>query len=43
MSHYILLKNARRQLQRIEVQNSIHPKPEKSDLKQLSKQHTNIT
>jgi len=43
MSHLILLKNARRQLQRIEIQDPIHPKPEKSDFKQLSKQHTNIT
>jgi hypothetical protein len=25
MSHHILLKNARRQLQRIEVQDPIHP------------------
>jgi hypothetical protein len=33
MSHHILLKNARKQLQAIEVQDSIHPKPEKSDLK----------
>jgi hypothetical protein len=42
MSYHILLKNAQRQLQRIEVQDPIH-KPEKFDLKQLSKQHTNIT
>jgi hypothetical protein len=43
MSHHILLKNARRQLQIIEVQDPIYSKLEKSDLKQLSKQHTNIT
>jgi len=43
MSHHLLINNARRQLHRIEVQDLIHPKPEKSDLKQLSKQHTNIT
>jgi len=43
MSHHILIKNAQRQLRRIEVQDLIHPKPEKFDLKQLSKQHTNIT
>jgi hypothetical protein len=43
MSHHILMKNIQRQLQRIKVQDLIHPKPEKSDLKQLFKQHTNIT
>jgi hypothetical protein len=43
MSYHILLKNTRRQLQIIEVQDPIHPKPKKFDFKQLSKQHTNIT
>jgi hypothetical protein len=43
MSYHILLNKTRRQLQRIEVQDPIHPKPKKSDLKQLSKQYTNIT
>jgi hypothetical protein len=42
-SHHISLKNARRQLQKIKVQDPIHPKLEKYNLKQLSKQHTNIT
>jgi hypothetical protein len=43
ISNHILLKNTRRQLQIIEVQDLIHSKPEKFDLKQLYKQHTNIT
>jgi hypothetical protein len=33
MSHHILLKNLRRQLQRIKVQDPIYPKPEKFNLK----------
>lgn len=42
MSHHILLKNARKQSQKIKLQDPIHPKSEKSNLKQLSKQQQTL-
>jgi hypothetical protein len=43
MCYHILLKKAQEQIQRIEVQDPLHSKPDKSDLKQQPKQYTNIT
>jgi hypothetical protein len=43
MCYHILLKKAQEQIQIIEVQDPLHSKPDKSDLKQQPKQYTNIT